>query len=187
MVDVVSLATNVVKGILKRVEEVKTNEEECKWLAILVEQTLPILEKVEESTLSNPEVTNAMDLVHDALKDAEKVIEDCCNTHIFSGMLYTQSFSLRVIQAREKLSHALHVMSLPSVGMTFDIQSDLSDLSSRLSRAEVTDRAVAAQQTSALKEELEKIFHQKGPITDTAKNLINDALETNSMSKEELD
>jgi len=186
MADLLGLSTTLVKGILSRVKEVKTNEEECKLLASLAEKTLPLLEMLHAKELSDPSVTNAIELVHEALKDTDKAVEDCYKAAFFSALMHPDIYSIPLKHAAERLDHAISQIPLVSISMVAEIQSDMAALYDQLRQAKPNDKASMADQTRALNKELDGAFQRSIQDSDEVKKLIRELMQEHSSSNYEL-
>jgi len=161
MPEPLSLAVDLVSGLLSRVEGVNTNRDGCELLARLAAQVLEILQNLSGRNLDSS-VTKALELVNDALIEAQDVVDKCCNASWITAMLYYESYASSLHQAAEKLERAL----------------------SRIP-ARFEERAQIADQTKALKDAFEKAFYQGGQGTEEIKNLVQELLHQHSSSKEE--
>lgn len=111
MADPLGMSTNLVKGILSCIEEIKTSEDECKLLASLAEKTLPLLEMHHSRDLAYLCETQATALVREALEEAYKVVKDYYNEAFFSTLLHPESYSLSLKDVTERLDQAIAELS----------------------------------------------------------------------------
>lgn len=87
----VNLAVKLVTELASRVKDVKTNHDGCRLLGTLAEQTLGIMRQLEGRQFEFS-TEKALELVNDALSEARKAIDACCNTNFFTAMLYKKTF-----------------------------------------------------------------------------------------------
>lgn len=116
MTDPLSIASALVRELVSRVQHVKRNEAGCQLLADLAEQTLTVLNKLEERQFE-ASVTTALELVNAALTGAKDAVVKCCKTNFLSALLHHESYTLALKHAAEKLEHALSQIPLATVGM----------------------------------------------------------------------
>lgn len=185
MADPLSLALNVAEKLLSQVKGVKTNHALCQMLGNLVEDTLKILRQLEGRLFDSP-TTTAFELVKGALREAQEIVDKCCNITFFTALLHNNNYALAIKHAAEKLEHALSQIPLASVGMTVDMLSNIVALTTQIRNAKVEEREAIAHQIVALKDAFEKAFNQSGQGTEDLKNLIQKVLQQQSSSKGEL-
>ena len=78
----------IVEGIADHAARAVVNTEECKLLASLVERLKPFLQPLEQHPSDDPSMLTALDLVFDALDEADRVIETCCKSTFLPKMLH---------------------------------------------------------------------------------------------------
>eukprot|EP00210_Caulerpa_lentillifera_P009653 g9209.t1 len=178
-----SLAFSIVKGLLSRVKDVKTNREDCELLASLVQKTETILHQFDETRLGQSAVT-VIELLTQALQEAQEAVEKCCQASIVSAMLYSENYAVVLKHAASKIEHSLLQIPLASVQTDADLQSNIADFSSQLNRVRFEERAARVYQTKALKDELEKAFYDTHKGTEEVKELILELVQKQNLSTE---
>lgn len=163
-----SVARATAERILSQVETVKTNHDACQLMARLAEQTLEILRQLEGRLFESS--TNAvLELIKDALQEAQAAVDKCCNAGHFMPLLYNDVYASALKQAAKKLEHALSQIPQLSIGMTADIQSIVDALSTQIVNTRFEDEKARTHQIKALKEAIEEAFHQGGQAYVDAK------------------
>lgn len=186
MADPIEVTTNVVTKILSSVRDAKTNEEECKALARMADQTLQVMKTVKANELSDPCATKTMNLMHEALIEAHKAIENCSDVAFFSALLWPESYSLPLKHASDKLKHVLSEVPLALTNMTANIQSDMFASLDQLRHTIFNRRAAVAHQNINLRNELEKAFHQQLQESEEINISIRELIEEQISSRKEL-
>jgi len=186
MADPLTLATNLVRGIVSRVKDVKTNHEECQLLGNLVEKTLFALETLEQKALTDPTAIATIECVYVALKEADEAIESCCSANVIYASLYSEDYSFRLKNAAATLENSLSQTSFASVGMTAELQSEFAALANQIRYARVEERAKTAEQTKTLKDAFERAFNQHGQESEEVKILVKELIQQQTSSVDEL-
>ena len=182
--DILSAALKVVEGIAKHAAHAVANVEECKSLASLAEQTKPFLHALEQHPLDDPSLLEALDLVLDAVNEADKAIERCCTSTYLAAMVCASKNSEMLKQASQKLEHALNQLPLASLPITTEMHERILELTEHLRRAKFDSVAVSTNQTRKLREELEKAFHENRKGTEEMKSIIVDMIKEHSSTVE---
>lgn len=186
MVDPLTVATNLVAGISSRVAKAKTNEEECRLVARFAEHTLRMLENFGTKDLSDPSISTSLELLYEALDEASKAIEKCCNAAFLSALLWPESYSLPLKRAVENLGVAMSQVCFASLSMTSQIESMSAALLDQLHHADLSKREAIARQTDALKKELKKGFHQQSQDHQEVKRLIQELMQRQTSTMQDV-
>lgn len=161
MADPLSLANLRLHGLRSRVKEAKTNRTGCQLLVGLAEHTLDIFYELQAAHFESS-IDAALELVSDALGDAEEAVEKCCNTAFFIALLYNEDYAVPLKHAAEKLEHGLTAIPLASLKMTTDFQTQVNELSAQIRTTRFEERAATSRHVEALNDVLEREFHQTG-------------------------
>ena len=138
---VIGSALNVVEGIANRAALAVTNAEECKLLASLAGQTKPFLQTLEQLRVNDPSLHAALDLILDALNEADRVIEDCCKSAGFIGMVFASRNSEKLKHVAQKLQHALQLVPLASLPILGEMHAGILDRKDNRSQAKFDSMA----------------------------------------------
>lgn len=118
----------LVKDISFNVQRVKTNKERCRLLAKWAERTLRIFKRLEKKELYAPLVLGSLHHVNEALYKVKYSIDDCCNTNVFHGVMFSERYSLRLKRVATTLEASLCMIPWALDGMPLSIESALSSL-----------------------------------------------------------
>ena len=182
--DPVSVALRVVEGIAGHATRAVANKEDCKLLASLAEQTKPFLHTLGQQPVDNPSLQAALDLVFDALGEADRVIETCCKSTYLTAMFCARTNSDALKHAAHKLEHALQQVPLASLPVAGEMHECINALADDLRRAKFDSAAASTHQTRILKEEMEKAFNKNLKGTEEMKSIIVDMMKEHSISVE---
>ena len=180
---VIGLAINAVEGIVERAALAVTNAEECKLLGSLAGQTKPFLQTLKQLHVDDPSLLAALDLMLDALNEADSVIQDCCKSTGLTGMLFASRNSEKLKHIAQKLQHALQQMPLASLPIMGEIHECVHTLKDNLRRAKF-DSVAASQQTRVWRDEMEKAFNRSLEGTEEMKTVLIDMMNEHSRTVE---
>lgn len=183
--DPVTIALSVVQNVVKSAERATSNQDNCSLLATLAGQTVPMLQQLEDRPLDDPIVLRALELLTDALQQAQKAVEVCGTCTYFVGMVYASKHSQMLREAATKLEFALDQLPVAAIGLTAEMHNCLFSLKDDLRKARFHERASAANQATLLKEEMEKAFLDNRKGTENMKCMIQEMLQEYSQKTEE--
>eukprot|EP00210_Caulerpa_lentillifera_P001925 g1850.t1 len=176
---------DLVDKLLSSIKEVKTNREGCESLARRVRSTLRIVLQLDDISLESL-VEIALELVKDALKEAQDTIDKCCQTSLFSGLLYHDKIDEALKNAISKLDNACAQIPLAQAGISSTMQANLSDMPHQLNCIKFEQRAAMAHQIQELKEVLERGFFQERKQMAEVKELVQKVILKHIQTKEEI-
>ena len=182
--DVISIALKVTEGIVDHAALAVTNAEECKLLASLAGQTKPFLQTLEQLHVDNPSLLAALNLILNALNEADQVIEDCCKSTCLTGMLFASRNSDKLKHVAQKLQHALQQVPLASLPIVGEIHECMLALQDDLHKAKFDSVAASTLQTTVWKEEMEKAFNRNLEGTEEMKTVLADIMKEHSRTVE---
>ena len=177
-----SVALKLVEGIAERASCAVANTEGCKLLGSLVERTKPFLKALTRQPLDDPSLLTALDLVFDALDEADRVIETCCTSTCLTAMICASKNSQMLKRTAQKLEQALQQVPLTNLSITEEIHECMHVLKEDLRRATFDSEGTSTHQTRVLKEEMEKAFHQNLKGTEEMKSIVVDMMIQQSRS-----
>lgn len=119
---------NMAKDICDNVEKAKTNKEGCIVLVKWVKQTLAALKELEGKEPFAISVLELLKRVNKALYEVKQSIDDCSNTDVFHGVIFSKRYSLKLKEATGALEHALCMIPWELEGIPLGIQSSLATI-----------------------------------------------------------
>ena len=182
--DVISAALKVAERIVDRAALAVTNAEECKLLASLAGQTKPFLQRLEQLRLDDPSLLAALDLILDALNEADRVIEDCCKSTVLIGMIFASRNSAKLKHVNQRLQHALQKIPLATLPAMEEMRQCMFALQDNLRKAKFNSVAVSTHQTRVWKDEMEKAFNKNLEGTEEMKTVLVDMMKEHSRTVE---
>lgn len=177
MVETLRVTVKLVASLMETIEEVKTNYEDCTLLGRRVEQALMLLYHIDFRAVDDSSVTRAIEFVNEALKGAQSAIDDCCNTNFFCALLLRKMYASALKQATEELDHALFQTSLAALGITSNIQDDLTTLLDGRSHEKFEERLARAHHTIVLRREIGEVSNRVNLRVEEVSAQINQGLE----------
>ena len=182
--DVISAALKVAERIVDRAALAVTNAEECKLLASLAGQTKPFLQRLEQLRLDDPSLLAALDLIFDALNEADRVIEDCCKSTVLTGMIFASKNSEKLKHVNQRMQHALQKIPLATLPAMEEMRQCMFALQDNLRKAKFNSVAVSTHQTRVWKDEMEKAFNKNLEGTEEMKTVLVDMMKEHSRTVE---
>ena len=165
------MALKLVEGIADHAARSVANTAECKLLASLVERMKPFLQTLEQHPADDPSLMTALDLVFDALDEADQVIETCCMSTYLAAMVCASKNNQMLKHATQRLEQALHQVPLASLAITGEIHECMRALEEDLRRANFDSAGTSTHQSGAL-EEMEKASDKIREGTEEMKSII---------------
>eukprot|EP00210_Caulerpa_lentillifera_P008538 g8144.t1 len=181
----VDVFIDLVDKLLSGINEVKINRESCELLARKVRSTLGIVLQLDDASL-NSSVVTALELVKDALKEAQETINNCCQTSLFSSLLYHKDHDIALNGVTSKLENACAQIALAQAEIYSDLQTELSDLPHQLNHIKFGQTAAMAHQVQELREVLEKGFFQERKQMAEVKELVQKVITKHLETREEI-
>eukprot|EP00210_Caulerpa_lentillifera_P008472 g8082.t1 len=181
---------DLVDKLLSSIKEVKTNHEGCELLAKKVRSTLRIVLQLNDISFESS-VATTVELVKDALKEAQETIDKCCQTSLFSGLLYHENHDVALKHAMSKLENACVQISLVQAEIYSDVQTTLSDLPHQLNRNKFEQTAAMVHQVQELREVLERGYFkehkQMAEVKELVQKVITKHIDTREQIKGQID
>ena len=182
VMDLVNMSLKLVEAIVEHAARAVANTEDCKLLASLTKQTKPFLQTLEQNPVEDLTLQTALNLVFDALKEADQVIETCCRSTRLTRMLCAPINSQMLERAAQKLEHALQQVPFDRLQVASEIHEGLLSLREDLRRAKFDSAAASSHQARMLKEEMEKAFDQYLKGTEKMKSIVVETMTKHSKS-----
>ncbi len=180
--DAVSVALRLVEGIAERAARAVANAKECKLLASLAEQTKPLLQTLEQYLVDDAPLLATLDLVFDALDEADRVIESCCKSTHLTAIVCASTNSQMLKQAAQKLEYALQQVPLARLPVKEEVHECVTALKEDTHSAKFESVTSSTHETQMLKEEMEKAFNKNLKGTEEMKSIIIDMMAQHSRS-----
>lgn len=183
--DPVTLALFLVKNVANSAAKATINQENCALLAELAGQTTPMLQQLEHLPVDDPILLKVLELLADALEQAQKAIEVCGKCSYFVGLLWGSKHVQMLKDAATKLEFALSQLPLASIGLAAETHDCIVSLKEELHNARFREIGSAARQTALLKEGMDNAFYGQRRVAEDTKCMIREMLQEHSQKTEE--
>eukprot|EP00210_Caulerpa_lentillifera_P000994 g957.t1 len=174
---------DLVDKSLSTIKEVKINHQGCESLARKIRSTLRIVLQLDDIPYDSS-MAISIELVKDALKEAQDTIDECCQTSLFSRLLYHENHDVALKNAISKLENACAQIPLAQAEKCSDVQTTLIDLPSQLNHMKFEQTAAMAHQVQELRDVLERGFFQKREQLAEVKELVQKLIAKHIKTKE---
>ena len=178
------MALKLVRDIADHAARAVANTEECKLLASLVERMKPLLLALDQHPLDDSSLLAALDLVFDALDEADRAIETCCKSTCLAAVVCASKNTQMLKHAAQKLEQALHQVPFGRLPIMGEMHECVLALEKDLRRANFDIGGTSTHQSRVLKEKMEKASDKIREVTEEMKPVIVDMMMQHSRSVE---